>query len=214
MTILTNAKHEAVALAYIADPEKVGWRAYSKVYPKSSRHTAENCFSRLMKKEEFTARIAELSKEAAQGAVMTAQAVLEELTKLALANMQKYVGEDGITLGVQEVTREQAAAIQEYIVEHYVEGQGEQAKQVKKIKLKLADKLRALELPGKHHALFTERHVHELGTAERLAAALERIGEPANDSLRPDRRRRESARKIGRLDETAGDARKRARWAR
>jgi phage terminase small subunit len=214
MTILTNAKHEAVALAYIADPEKVGWRAYSKVYPKSSRHTAENCFSRLMKKEEFVARIAELSKEAAQGAVMTAQAVLEELTKLALANMQNYVGEDGITLGVQEVTREQAAAIQEYTVEHYTEGNGEDAKPVKKIRLKLADKLRALELLGKHYALFTERHVHELGTAERLAAALERIGEPANDSLRPDRRRRESARKTARVDGAAGDGRKRARWAR
>jgi phage terminase small subunit len=214
MTILPNAKHEAVALAYIADPEKVGWRAYRSVYPKSSRHAAECGFTRLQKNVEFAARIAELGKEAAQGAVMTAQAVLEELTKLACANMQDFVGDDDVTLSIASLNQSRAAAIQEYTVEHYTEGQGEQAKPVKKIKLKLADKLRALELLGKHHALFTERHVHELGTAERLAAALERIGEPANDSLRPDRRRRESARKTGRLDGAAGDGRKRARWAR
>jgi hypothetical protein len=44
MTILTNAKHEVGAVAYLADPEKIGWRAHRKLYPKSSRHTAENCF--------------------------------------------------------------------------------------------------------------------------------------------------------------------------
>ena len=32
MTILANAKHEAVALAYLADPQKIGWRAYREVY--------------------------------------------------------------------------------------------------------------------------------------------------------------------------------------
>jgi hypothetical protein len=40
MTTLANAKHEVVAQAFIADPERVGWRAYRAVYPKSSHHTA------------------------------------------------------------------------------------------------------------------------------------------------------------------------------
>jgi hypothetical protein len=43
-TPLANAKHEAVALAYIADPEKIGWRAYRSVYAKSSQHAAETQF--------------------------------------------------------------------------------------------------------------------------------------------------------------------------
>jgi hypothetical protein len=86
---------------------------------------------------------------------------------------------------------------------------------VKKIKFKLSDRLRALELLGKHYALFTERHVHELGgVAERLARALARVGEQANDNMRPDRRRRGSARKTARVDGAAGDARKQAKWAR
>jgi phage terminase small subunit len=215
MTVLSNPKHEAVALAYLSDPEKVGWRAYRSVYTKVSQRVAESAFSRLLKNVEFSARVAELAEQAAQGAVMSQREVLEELSKLALANMQNYVGEDGITLGVQEVTREQAAAIQEYVVEHYTDGHGDDAREVKKIKFKLSDKLRALELLGKHYALFTERHVHELGgVAERLAAALARADERANDNVRPDRHRRGSARNTSRVDGAAADARKQAKWAR
>jgi hypothetical protein len=42
---------------------------------------------------------------------------------------------------------------------------------------KLADKIEALELLGKHHKLYVERHLHELGPglADRLAAALARV---------------------------------------
>jgi hypothetical protein len=40
MPALANPKHEAVAQAFIADPERIGWRAYSQVYPKSSQRAA------------------------------------------------------------------------------------------------------------------------------------------------------------------------------
>jgi phage terminase small subunit len=114
----------------------------------------------LQKNVEFAARIADLGKQAAEGAVMTAREVLEELSRLARANLQDYVGDDDITLPVQSLTRDQAAAVQERTVEYYIEGRGDDAKTVKRVKFKLADRLRALELIGKHHALFTERHVH------------------------------------------------------
>src|SRR4051794_1055495 len=60
LSVLSNAKHEAVAQALIADPQKVGWRAYKAVYPKSSRHAAETAFGRLLKDATFAARIAAL----------------------------------------------------------------------------------------------------------------------------------------------------------
>jgi Terminase small subunit len=62
--------------------------------------------------------------------------------------------------------------------------------------------LRALELMGKHHKLFTERHEHDFvgGIAERLTAALERIGDTngkdreadtvADEQVRPRRKAR------------------------
>jgi Terminase small subunit len=147
---------------------------------------------------------------------MTAQQVLEELTKLALANMQDYMkpGLDGDpVLDFAKLTREQASALQEVTVDRYTEGRGEDAREVKRVKFKLADKLRALELLGKHYGLFNERRVHEVGgDAERLIAALARADERANDNVRPDRRRR--ARKPERADGPAGDARTQARWAR
>jgi phage terminase small subunit len=178
MTILANIKHEAVALAYIADPEKVGWRAYRSVYPKSSRHAAECGFTRLQKNVEFAERIAELAEEAADGAVMSQREVLELLTIIARANMADYVGRDDITKTIPELTRDQAIAVQERTVEYYTEGRGDDAREVKRVRFKLPDKIRALELLGKHHALFTERHVHELGgVAGRLAAALARVAE-------------------------------------
>ena len=58
MPVLSNQRHEGVAQAYIADPEKVGWKAYKKVYPKSSQHAAETGFSRLLlKNAEFASRL-------------------------------------------------------------------------------------------------------------------------------------------------------------
>jgi phage terminase small subunit len=194
MTILANAKHEAVALAYLSDVEKIGWRAYRKVYPKSSQHTAESAFCALMKKPEFCARVTELAKAAAQGAVMTAQEVLEELTRLARANMAEYmkVGPDGDpVLNFSELTRDQTAALIEVTVEDFMDGRGEDAREVRKVKFKLASKIGALELLGKHHKLFVERHQHDFGAgvAERLAAAIARAdrrgeGEPDRDPSR------------------------------
>lgn len=184
-----STKHEAVALAYLTDPQHIGWRAYQSVYPNSSQHGAETQFSRLLKNVEFAARLAELGQQAAQGAVMTATEVLEGLTVLARSNMQDYVGAHGQVLDVGQLTRQHAAAIHELTSDTYMDGGGDDAREVKRVKLRLYDKRAALVDLGKHHALFTEKHVHEFGgVAERLAAALERIGDHApNAEIRPDR---------------------------
>ena len=157
MKVLSNAKHEAVARALIADPKSVGWRAYKSVYPKCSRHAAETGYTRLSKNAAFAARLDELKAVTAEGAVATKREVLEELTRIGLANMADYVGKDDITLPVQRLTRGQAAAIQEYTVEQYVEGNGDNAKTVKRIKIKLANKRDALVDLGRHHKLFTDK---------------------------------------------------------
>jgi phage terminase small subunit len=160
MPVLKNTKHEAVAQAYIADPAKVGWRAYKAVYPKSSRHAAETAFGRLLKNAEFSARIAEMSTQAAEGAVATARQVLEELTRIGLANMRDYVGLDGQLVDVSRLTREQTAALQEVTVDTYMDGGGEDAREVKKVRFKLADKRAALVDLGRHHKLFTDKFEH------------------------------------------------------
>ena len=92
MSILPNQRHEAVALAYIADPEKVGWRAYQSVYVKSSQPAAEVAFSRLLRNANFIARITELQHAAAAHAEITLETLLREATEIQLAamNVKQY----------------------------------------------------------------------------------------------------------------------------
>jgi phage terminase small subunit len=55
------------------------------------------------------------------------------------------------------LTREQAGAIQEITVDEYVEGRGDEARIVKKVKIKLSEKRGSLELIGRHLGMFPTR---------------------------------------------------------
>ncbi len=195
MPILTNAKHEAVALAYIADPQKIGWRAYLAAYPKSSLGACRTAWGRLLKNADFAARIAELAESAVTIAVMTAQEVLEELSKLGRSNMRNYMrpGRDGDPiLHFDKLTDDQTAALAEVTVEDFVDGRGDDARDVRKVKFRLHPKAQALDLLAKHHKLYVDRDPIGLGgVAERLASALERIADGTEDDdgkERPNRR--------------------------
>jgi len=122
---------------------------------------------------------------------MQATEVLEELSKLGRANMQDYMRRDGDpVLDFGKLTRDQAAALVEVTVEDFIEGRGNDARQVRRVKFKLADKGRALDLLGRHHVLFTERHVHAFeGIGDRLEAALKRA-EGASATVRKSKRPR------------------------
>lgn len=204
MPVLANKKHEAVALAYLADPEKIGWRAYKKIFPKCSQHSAMTAFGRLLTIVEFKARVTETHEAAATASVMSATEVLAELSKLGRANMQDFLRhtKDGDPiLDLSSLTRDQAAALGEVTVEDYTEGRGDDAREVKRIKFRLHGKTTALDLLGKHHVLFSERHVHvHEGVADRLNAAVARVEGRGHGKVRPHRDppRARHARKVAR----------------
>ncbi len=85
--------------------------------------------------------------------------ILEELAKLAYANMADFVviQEDGTAVtDLSGLTAEQFAAISECTIDTYVEGRGDDAQTVKSVKIKLAPKLGALDLLGRSMKLFTD----------------------------------------------------------
>jgi phage terminase small subunit len=161
MPILQNARHEAFARAIVEG--KSGRAAYHAAGYTAKDRVADANASRLLTNANVAARIAELQKEAAKGAVMTGREVLEELSRLGRANMADYmrVGPDGDpVLNFAALTRDQAAALVEVTVEDFLDSRGEDARQVRRVKFKLADKRGALDLLGKYHKLFAERREH------------------------------------------------------
>jgi phage terminase small subunit len=161
MPALRNSRHEAFARAIVAGNS--GRTAYGAAGYRAQGAVADANASRLLGNAKVSARIAELKGIAAQASTVEATRVLHELAKLAFANMADYmrVGPGGDpVLDFSKLTRDQAAALVEVTVEDYVDGRGEDARQVRRVKFKLASKLVALELLGKHLGLFKDRVEH------------------------------------------------------
>lgn len=126
-----------------------------------SARTAHVQGSRLLSNAKVSAKIAELQAKKAEKFDVSLDKLLLELLRLALSNMQDYtsVSKDGDPyVDLSKLTREQWAAIQELTVEDYLDGRGEDAREVRRLKIKLYDKRGPLTDLGKHLGAFIEKH--------------------------------------------------------
>lgn len=161
MAALANAKHEAFARAIVEG--KAGREAYAAAGYTAKAAAADTNASRLLKNAQVSARVAELKAAAAQGSVMAAREVLEELSKIGRADMADFVRAFALgdpVAAVDALSPDQTAALGEVTVEQFMDGAGDAAREVRRIKFKLTAKTPALELLGKHHKLYTEKHEH------------------------------------------------------
>jgi phage terminase small subunit len=126
-----------------------------------SAKTAQEQGSRLLSNVMVAAAIEVAQEARAQRTGVTADRVVAELAKIGFANMADYLranpGGDPY-LDFSALSRDQAAALQEVTVEDYVEGRGEEKRDVKRVKFKLADKRAALVDLGRHLGLFVDKH--------------------------------------------------------
>ena len=113
--------------------------------------------------------------------------VLRELTKLAFFNLGDY-GEIDATTGeflidLSEVTRDQMAALGSYEIETYTKGSGEEAREVKRVRIKPPDKLGALDKLARHLGLFNDKmNVNVNGDlAAAILAAKNRVKAPGDE---------------------------------
>jgi phage terminase small subunit len=111
-------------------------------------------------KPHIQAALTEAMNARARRTEITADRVLQELALIGFANMADYMraGPAGDpVLDFSALTRDQAAALVEVTVEDFVDGRGEDARAVRRVKFKLADKRAALVDMGKHLGMFIER---------------------------------------------------------
>lgn len=157
MPVLENPKHERFA------QELALGRTQVEAYETAGYKPSDSNAAKLAGKPEIQERVAEITGKAAERAEISKARVLEELAKIGFANMADYMraGKDGDPyLDFSELTRDQAAALVEVTVEDFKDGRGEAARDVRRVKFKLADKRAALVDIGKHLGMFVEKHEH------------------------------------------------------
>lgn len=119
---------------------------------------------------------------------VSAERVIAEYCKIAFADMKDYVtietATGNVRLDFSKIPAGGTAAIAEITQEEYTDGVGEAAREVKRTKFKLHDKLRALDALAKHLGLFVDRSEEEL-TGEIIIRVIREAPPPLID-LRKD----------------------------
>lgn len=143
-----------------------------------SEKTAYSQGQRLLKKVEVAEAIEAGIKAQEKRVLISADRVLLELKRIALLDIGEAYGPDNELLPIRDIPKDIRRAIAGVEVEELWEGFGEDRQHVGQTKkLKLNDKLRALELLGKHLKLFTDKIeiTDNSSLADRMKKARERL---------------------------------------
>lgn len=125
-----------------------------------SEKTARQAGHRMLTNVDIQQAIQSALQKREQKLEITQQSVVNELAKIGFANMADYmrVGPGGDpALDFSKLTRDQAAALSEVTVEDFTDGRGEDAREVRRVKFKLADKRAALVDIGRHLGMFPNK---------------------------------------------------------
>lgn len=159
--VTLTKKHAIFVKEYLIDFNAT--RAY--IAAGYSKKGAEVGASRLLRNVKVQAAINGETEKRCEKLGIEADVILGEISKIGYANMLDYITilEGEAYIDFSELTREQAAAIQEITSETYTEPTGEYkegkpvTRKIKRTKFKLFDKRGALELLGRHKKLFTDK---------------------------------------------------------
>lgn len=145
-------------------------------YSHWSSHRQIDVFGRREVKEEIERR----QRRMAEKAQVTAEWVIQKFKEIVEADLGQVlvIQEDGTAyFDFTKATPEFLANIGEFTVDEIKEGRGDGARPVKRIRVKLNDKLRALEALGRHLGLFKDQ-VEVKGSVdliERIQAGRKRL---------------------------------------
>lgn len=136
-----------------------------------SKKTAGSQGHRLLKNVEVQQSIAAAEEKANAKADVTIERVRQELARIGFADVRKLFKDDGSVMAIADLDDDTAAAVGGVDVNELFEGSGEERAQVGYIKkLKMWDKVKALELLGKNLKMFTDKV--EISAGDELIAKI------------------------------------------
>lgn len=114
---------------------------------------------RLLTKPAVQALISEAQHKRAARVEVTADRVLQELALVAFSDLGELMDFTGgeARIDFSRIKDGSLRVVSEITQDEYVEGRGDDAQRVKRTKVKFYDKLRALELVGKHLGMFSDK---------------------------------------------------------
>ena len=162
------------------DPQRAAISAgYSKTVAKARSY--EWVGNGRRKPHVFNA-VQKAAKKRADKFEIAADRVLGEIAKLAFSNIGDFLHiENGdVYVDLSKMTADQSAALSEVVVDRHIyrgrRGRNGNGDEIRRTRVRLVDKTRALELLGKHLRLFTEvlHHTGTVSLSERMRRAEER----------------------------------------
>lgn len=164
---------------YIKDPTKQEQAALRAGYAQAS---AAKRASLMMKDQRIIDRIAELMKGRSKRVKLNADDVLKKLADMLEADVIDILNEDGSIKPIHEWPPVWRKSIAGFEIAELFEGQGKDRTQIGFVKkIKLLDKIKVIELVGKHVdvAAFRERVQVDVSfsLADKMAAARQRVAE-------------------------------------
>ncbi len=134
-------------------------RAYKVAYPKVKKdHTATVNGNRLLTFADIKKYISDKIKEREKRTKVTQDKVIQELAKIAFADIRSLYNDSGGLKNIKEIDNDIAGAIISLETLEEYEGYGDNREKVGDTrKVKLLDKTKALELLGKHLGMFRDK---------------------------------------------------------
>lgn len=126
-----------------------------------SEKTARSIGQENLTKPDIQDFITALKKKREEKIDISAERVLNELGRLAFLDIRKAFDDEGRLKSVHDIDDDTVAAISGIEVEELWEGRGEDREHIGRLhKIKLSDKIGALEKLGRYHKLFTDKTEH------------------------------------------------------
>lgn len=150
-----------------------------------SRKTANRIASENLSKPDIQNAIQETQAVLQTRTEITQDMVIRECAKLAFFDVRKMFDRDGKPLDISDLDADTAAALVGLDVQDVYEFNGDEKEFIGYVKkYKMADKLKALELLGKHLGLFDKQGGGRTAASENnLLEIIQNIGEINTDDL-------------------------------